>query len=311
VVDAGGGGDRADELQRARAAAEAAEAVLSAQEREVEARAEEEANLAAQLEDLRAEAASHAAAQAEESKHLDRLLTRRNVVAHKLEEHAAAIRTLGSLPRDAANEVDPSLSSRALLDQVDKVNQKLRKYQHVNKKALSQSANFAEQREQLLERKEAVDKGAEAIRDLIRHLDAQKDEALERTFKDVARHFEAVFKELVPAGSGQLVMVEAPRAGAADPDAPEDAMDVDADGVAGATGGSGTTDADAAAHMKYSGVSIRVRFAGGGDTQSMQQLSGGQKTMVALCLIFAIQRCAPHRRPPTRHARPRAAWVVY
>ena len=37
----------------------------------------------------------------------------------------------------------------------------------------------------------------------------------------------------------------------------------------------------------------RLRFAIGGDTQTMSQLSGGQKTMVALCLIFAIQRCDP------------------
>lgn len=38
---------------------------------------------------------------------------------------------------------------------------------------------------------------------------------------------------------------------------------------------------------------VQVQFVGGGDTQTMQQLSGGQKTMVALCLIFAIQRCDP------------------
>mmetsp|Transcript_28840 Transcript_28840/g.68905 ORF Transcript_28840/g.68905 Transcript_28840/m.68905 type:complete len:185 (-) Transcript_28840:128-682(-) len=43
---------------------------------------------------------------------------------------------------------------------------------------------------------------------------------------------------------------------------------------------------------KYSGVKVRVSF-GMGDVQTMQQLSGGQKTMVALTLIFAIQRCDP------------------
>lgn len=62
----------------------------------------------------------------------------------------------------------------------------------MNKKALDQYQNFAEQREALIERKAAVDKGAESIRELIAHLDAQKDEALERTFKDVSRHFEQV-----------------------------------------------------------------------------------------------------------------------
>ena len=32
---------------------------------------------------------------------------------------------------------------------------------------------------------------------------------------------------------------------------------------------------------------------GGGETMAMKQLSGGQKTVVALALIFAIQRCDP------------------
>jgi ABC-type polar amino acid transport system ATPase subunit len=37
----------------------------------------------------------------------------------------------------------------------------------------------------------------------------------------------------------------------------------------------------------------QVSFTGKGETQSMKQLSGGQKTVVALTLIFAIQRCDP------------------
>ena len=39
-------------------------------------------------------------------------------------------------------------------------------------------------------------------------------------------------------------------------------------------------------------MKVRVSF-GMGEIQTMQQLSGGQKTMVALTLIFAIQRCDP------------------
>ena len=34
-------------------------------------------------------------------------------------------------------------------------------------------------------------------------------------------------------------------------------------------------------------------FFGAGETRVMKQLSGGQKTLVALALIFAIQRCDP------------------
>lgn len=45
---------------------------------------------------------------------------------------------------------------------------------------------------------------------------------------------------------------------------------------------------------QYVGVAVRVSFTGKSDeTQLLQQLSGGQKSIVALALIFAIQRCDP------------------
>ena len=37
-------------------------------------------------------------------------------------------------------------------------------------------------------------------------LDQRKDEAIERTFKQVARNFEEVFEKLVPAGRGRLII---------------------------------------------------------------------------------------------------------
>jgi len=46
----------------------------------------------------------------------------------------------------------------------------------------------------------------ESIADLINVLDQRKDEAIERTFKQVSKFFEEVFEKLVPAGRGKLVM---------------------------------------------------------------------------------------------------------
>jgi structural maintenance of chromosome 3 (chondroitin sulfate proteoglycan 6) len=43
----------------------------------------------------------------------------------------------------------------------------------------------------------------------------------------------------------------------------------------------------------YRGVRIKVRFSEVGENFMMSQLSGGQKSLVALALIFAIQRCDP------------------
>ena len=44
---------------------------------------------------------------------------------------------------------------------------------------------------------------------------------------------------------------------------------------------------------QYSGVKVRISFTRGGETMSLKQLSGGQRTLVALALIFSIQRCDP------------------
>ena len=175
---------------------------------------------------------------------------------------------------------------------------------HVNKKALDQFANFNEQRDRLLDRQGELDAAEASIKELIDHLDLKKDEArspprscrddrqptrphqeacvncatahpqaIERTFKGVSKHFAEVFAELVPGGSGKLVMKTFQNMPAA---------------------GASTASARIAT---YSGISIKARFVGGGEAQTMQQLSGGQKTMVALCLIFAIQRCAIGRTP--------------
>lgn len=44
----------------------------------------------------------------------------------------------------------------------------------------------------------------------------------------------------------------------------------------------------------FTGVGIRVSFTGdSADMRDMNQLSGGQKSLVALTLIFAIQKCDP------------------
>ena len=51
-----------------------------------------------------------------------------------------------------------------------------------------------------------MDKSAQSIEELVEVLDQRKDEAIERTFKQVASNFEEVFEKLVPAGRGRLII---------------------------------------------------------------------------------------------------------
>lgn len=82
----------------------------------------------------------------------------------------------------------------------------MKKYSHVNKKAVEQYNNFTKQRDQLIQRQTELQNSAESIQELIGVLDQRKDEAIERTFKQVSKYFEEVFEKLVPAGRGRLIM---------------------------------------------------------------------------------------------------------
>jgi len=216
----------------------------------------------------------------------EKLLNKRSMTVSKRELYMRKIQELGSLPppSELANFNDLSIS--ALMRDLDKVNKKLKKYSHVNKKAYDQFLNFSEQRESLLKRKEELDKGAEKVKELIESLDRQKDEAINRTFRGVSVHFKEVFKELLPNGSGQLIMKTA--LDEADETDDEAESDLSQDGEEKEEKASGNPDVSL-----YRGIGIKVRFSNVGENYLMSQLSGGQKALVAMALIFAIQRCDP------------------
>ncbi|XP_064952529.1 structural maintenance of chromosomes protein 3-like isoform X2 [Musa acuminata AAA Group] len=213
----------------------------------------------------------------DEAKELEQLLSRRNILLTKQDDCMKKIRDLGSLPSDAFDTYKRK-NIKELQKLLHACNEQLKQFSHVNKKALDQYINFTEQREQLQIRRAELDAGDQKIRELIAVLDQRKDESIERTFKGVARHFREVFSELVQGGHGYLVMMKKKDGDLGDDDHGED----------------GPREPDPEGRVeKYIGVKVKVSFTGQGETQSMKQLSGGQKTVVALTLIFAIQRCDP------------------
>lgn len=116
-------------------------------------------------------------------------------------------------------------------------------------------------------------------------LDQRKDEAIARTFRQVARAFQEVFQQLVPIGQGRLIInrrSDADVRGHADSDA---SASEDEEGTQAKKGSK---------VAEYTGVQIRVSFNSKHDEQQrISQLSGGQKSLCALALIFAIQKCDP------------------
>ncbi|TFY79932.1 hypothetical protein EWM64_g4080, partial [Hericium alpestre] len=210
---------------------------------------------------------------AKQQKNTERYMAKRQLLLSRKDDCNRNIRDLGVLPEEAFEKYTKEKLDR-LVKKLQAVNEGLKKFAHVNKKAFEQYSNFTKQRDQLLQRREDLESSARSIEELVEVLDQRKDEAIERTFKQVAKNFEEVFEKLVPAGKGKLVIQ---RRVDQDEEDPED-----------------VEEAQQSAIDNYTGVSIKVSFNSKVDEGlRIQQLSGGQKSLVALALVFAIQKCDP------------------
>mmetsp|Transcript_5614 Transcript_5614/g.14021 ORF Transcript_5614/g.14021 Transcript_5614/m.14021 type:complete len:1287 (-) Transcript_5614:183-4043(-) len=216
----------------------------------------------------------------------EKLLNKRSMCIQKREDYMRKIQELGSLPPAAELTAFTKKSIPSLMKKLEEINKKLRKYSHVNKKAFDQFVNFSEQRTQLIQRREEIDEGGSKVKELIDSLDRKKDEAINRTFRGVSAHFKDVFKELVPLGSGELIMRTAMDEAAAE------GTDSESE-EGGASKKKAVDDPNNPDVSLFRGVSVKVRFSRSSENFLMSQLSGGQKALVAMALIFAIQRCDP------------------
>ncbi|EIT77012.1 RecF/RecN/SMC [Aspergillus flavus] len=207
---------------------------------------------------------------------MEKSMQKKAALTKQAAECAANIRDLGVLPDEAFTKYK-NMDSNAVVKKLHKVNEGLKKYSHVNKKAFEQYNSFTKQRETLTNRREELDASQKSIDDLINVLDQRKDEAIERTFKQVSREFHNVFEKLVPAGRGRLIIQRKTDR------AMRQADELDSE------------DEEARNSVEnYVGVGISVSFNSKHDEQQrIQQLSGGQKSLCALALVFAIQACDP------------------
>ncbi|PLB55910.1 chromosome segregation protein sudA [Aspergillus steynii IBT 23096] len=207
---------------------------------------------------------------------MEKSMQKKAALTKQAAECAANIRDLGVLPDEAFTKYK-NTDSNAVVKKLHKVNESLKKYSHVNKKAFEQYNSFTKQREVLTSRREELEASQKSIDDLINVLDQRKDEAIERTFKQVSREFHNVFEKLVPAGRGRLIIQRKTDRAMRQ----EDALESD--------------DEEAQQSVEnYVGVGISVSFNSKHDEQQrIQQLSGGQKSLCALALVFAIQACDP------------------
>ena len=141
-----------------------------------------------------------------DAKDLEKLASKQNILQQKIAECTQKITELGALPSPEAYAKFTTMSTKQLFREMEKANNHLKKYSHVNKKALDQFMSFSDQKEKLVRRKEELDRGDEKIKELMLVLEQRKYDAIQFTFKQVSKYFSEVFKKLVPSGHAQLVM---------------------------------------------------------------------------------------------------------
>lgn len=201
----------------------------------------------------------------EDAKHLEKFASKQNLLEKKIAESLENINQLGAIPSDDLYTKYFKMPLKTLFKELEKTNNQLKKFSHVNKKALDQFINISDQKEKFYRRKEELDRDGNKIREMIQILEMRKLEAIQFTFKQVSKFFTEVFKKLVPVGRGSLIMRKKPTTSP---------VDLNAD--------------------DYIGVGIKVSFTeADANMKELNQLSGGQKSLVALALIFAIQKCDP------------------
>lgn len=185
---------------------------------------------------------------------LDSLSNRIYIFEKKMND--AVSMDIGSYPADIIDDYKDKRTTD-LYRELKAINEELKLYRFVNKKAMEQHLYFNQRREELFERKKELEDNIKSIINLIDALNQKKKDAIERTFAEISDKFSKIFESLVPGASGIISLLK-----------------------------------DSETADTPTGISIRVKFDGV-EPKSLAQLSGGQKSVVALSLLFAIQQYSP------------------
>uniref|UniRef100_A0A1I8B5N8 SMC hinge domain-containing protein n=1 Tax=Meloidogyne hapla TaxID=6305 RepID=A0A1I8B5N8_MELHA len=214
-------------------------------------------------------------------------------IQSKREEYSRKIKEIGSLPADAHGTYD-KLSLKELEIRLAESMKRLKKYENVNKKACEQFVQASSQKNELAGRVADLQKNEQAIKDLLTVLENRRYETLHLTFKQVAKNFSEVFRKLIPNGSANLVMQTLEKS-LSTRSTTTTSHSTTIQSAAETTVSEQSSMPERQLHEleTFVGTSIRVSFTGGVESKEITSLSGGQKTLVALALIFAIQKCDP------------------
>jgi len=212
-----------------------------------------------ELETKKANSNKHRKEVQESSKIRETLTNEKEILEERRIQKEKELKNLGVLP---VNEIEAlkNQNIKELTRQLGAIKIDLEKRKKINSNATDQYVESSNRREILQQRKDEIDKSLEKIEVLMNTLEQEREKKIDYTVKQAGFHFKEIFKLLTDnEGEGKLVL-KYPKL-------------------------SKTTSKTA------SGLDMVVTFKQGEKPTPINSLSGGQKTICALALIFAIQKC--------------------
>jgi chromosome segregation protein len=140
-------------------------------------------------------------------------------------------------------------------ERVEQLDRQMRRLGAVNPRAAEEYAELAEREGFLVEQIEDLKSSRRDLMKVVREVDETIVEVFAQAFNDVAREFEGVFERLFPGGRGRLYLTD-----------PDDLL--------------------------TSGIEVEARPPGK-NVKKLSLLSGGERSLVALALLFSIFRSRP------------------
>lgn len=186
-----------------------------------------------------------------------RLESRKQNIEDKLEEKVDYMWSEYELTYHNAMEIeiDESISYTRMKSKVSDTRSDIRGLGDVNVNAIEDYKSVSERYELLKTQHDDLIESEEALKKIIAELDEEMRKQFSEKFSDIQKQFDKVFRELFGGGKGTLELVE-----------DEDILEA--------------------------GITINAQPPGKKLT-NMMQLSGGEKALTAIALLFAIQNLKP------------------
>ena len=144
---------------------------------------------------------------------------------------------------------------QAVENDIRQLREKIERLGNVNLDAIAEQDELEKRHEFLAGQIKDINESHQQLQNLIQRINRESREMFLRTFQEVRGHFQVLFRKLFGGGKADIQLIT-----------PEDVLD--------------------------SGIEITARPPGK-ETRTLSLLSGGEKTMTALSLMFSIFKCRP------------------